>query len=64
MNLSSKEQGRNASPTGQTLYPVLVSLPGTIIAVFPGNPGNMTLPSRDSGVFLYMGWRLLQHRGK
>ena len=60
MSLSFKEQGRDAFPIGQTLFPLLVSLLGTIIAVFPGNPGNMTLPSRDSGVFLYMGWRLLE----
>lgn len=32
---------------------------GTLLALFPNNPGNMTLPSRDSGVFLYVGWRLL-----
>jgi hypothetical protein len=32
---------------------------GTIIALFPANPNNMTLPSRDSGVFLYVGWRFL-----
>lgn len=29
------------------------------MVLFPSNPGNMTLPSRDSGVFLYVGWRLL-----
>jgi hypothetical protein len=40
--------------------PVVVSLVGTITSLFPSNPGNMTLPSRDSGVFLYVGWRLLQ----
>ena len=40
--------------------PTLFSLFGTIIVLFPSNPGNMTLPSRDSGVFLYVGWRLLQ----
>ncbi|HSK88643.1 MAG TPA: glycosyltransferase family 39 protein [Anaerolineales bacterium] len=38
---------------------MLISAVGTIIALFPGNPGNVTLPSRDSGVFLYMGWRFL-----
>jgi len=36
-----------------------MSMLGTIVALFPSHPGNMTLPSRDSGVFLYMGWRLL-----
>src|SRR5215510_2887998 len=42
-----------------TLLPTLVSAFGTLIALFPCNPNNMTLPSRDSGVFLYVGWRLL-----
>ena len=37
-----------------------MSMIGTMIALFPSNPNNMTLPSRDSGVFLYMGWRLLK----
>src|ERR1041385_1090827 len=41
------------------IVPILVSLLGTIIALFPSNPANMTLPSRDSGVFLYVGWRFL-----
>jgi hypothetical protein len=41
------------------LVPVLISIAGTLIALFPSNPSNMTLPSRDSGVFLYVGWRLL-----
>ena len=41
------------------LIPALVSGVGTIIALFPSNPNNMSLPSRDSGVFLYVGWRLL-----
>jgi len=36
-----------------------MSIAGTIIALLPGNPGNMTLPSRDSGVFLYVAWRFL-----
>ncbi len=30
-----------------------------MIALFPSNPTNMTLAFRDSGVFLYVGWRLL-----
>ena len=38
---------------------MLASVSGTIIALFPSNPANMTLPSRDSGVFLYVGWRFL-----
>ncbi len=41
------------------LMPGLLSFLGALIALFPNNPENMTLPSRDSGVFLYMGWRLL-----
>jgi hypothetical protein len=41
------------------IVPALVSMLGTCIALFPSNPGNMTLPSRDSGVFLYVGWRVL-----
>ncbi len=42
-----------------TILPIIVSLLGTMIALFPSNPGNMSLPSRDSGVFLYVGWRML-----
>src|SRR5262245_997230 len=43
----------------EIVLPALTSLIGTLIVLFPSNPTNMTLPSRDSGVFLYMGWRLL-----
>ncbi len=43
----------------KSLVPALISILGTLIALFPGNPDNLTLPSRDSGVFLYVGWRLL-----
>jgi len=39
--------------------PLLFSTLGTVVALYPSNPNNVTLPSRDSGVFLYMGWRLL-----
>jgi len=39
--------------------PVLVSIVGTLTSLFPSNPENLTLPSRDSGVFLYVGWRIL-----
>src|SRR5689334_15080804 len=42
-----------------TILPTLTSLIGTFLALFPANPNNMTLPSRDSGVFLYVGWRFL-----
>lgn len=37
----------------------LVSFLGTAVSLFPLHPSNMTYPSRDSGVFLYVGWRLL-----
>jgi hypothetical protein len=43
----------------ENLLPVFISVVGTFIALFPSNPNNMTLPSRDSGVFLYIGWRFL-----
>lgn len=39
--------------------PAFVSLIGTLISLFPGSPNNATLVSRDSGVFLYVGWRLI-----
>ena len=38
---------------------MFVSLIGSIVALFPSNPTNLTLPSRDSGVFLYVAWRFL-----
>ena len=38
---------------------ILVSFTGALIALYPSNPNNMSLPSRDSGVFLYVGWRWL-----
>ncbi len=43
----------------ERVVPILISIVGTLIALFPNNPVNMTLPSRDSGVFLYVGWRFL-----
>ena len=43
----------------EIVLPILTSILGTFIVLFPSNPVNMTLPSRDSGVFLYVGWRLL-----
>jgi hypothetical protein len=60
MSSSLTAERRDSLPARRTLLPVFVSLLGTIIALFPSHPGNMTLPSRDSGVFLYMGWRFLQ----
>lgn len=41
------------------VIPAVVSLLGTFVALYPANPHNTTLPSRDSGAFLYVGWRLL-----
>jgi 4-amino-4-deoxy-L-arabinose transferase-like glycosyltransferase len=56
--------GGQKKSTSATLYdiviPILVSLVGALIVLFPSNPINMTLPSRDSGVFLYMGWRMTE----
>ena len=56
--------GGHINRTSATLYdivvPILVSLLGALIVLFPSNPINMTLPSRDSGVFLYMGWRMTE----
>src|SRR5215213_9068671 len=48
-----------SSKLREVVLPILLSIVSTIIALFPSNPSNMTLPSRDSGVFLYVGWRLL-----
>jgi hypothetical protein len=31
----------------------------TTLVMLPENPANMAWPSRDSGVFLYAGWRIL-----
>ena len=43
----------------EVVIPIFISILGSLIALFPGNPNNMTLPSRDSGVFLYVAWRFL-----
>ena len=59
MSSSFNSQSSPGSKIREVLLPIGVSVLGTIISLFPNNPGNMTLPSRDSGVFLYMGWRLL-----
>jgi hypothetical protein len=59
MSPSFSLQSGTSSWLQKTMLPIAVSLIGTLIALFPSNPVNMTLPSRDSGVFLYMGWRLL-----
>ena len=59
MNSSFNAEASPGSKVREVLLPTVVSILGTIISLFPSNPWNMTLPSRDSGVFLYMGWRLL-----
>ena len=59
MSLSSNQEVKTNSKLQTRVLPVLVSILGTIIALYPSNPNNMTLPSRDSGVFLYIGWRFL-----
>ena len=43
----------------EVVIPSFISILGSLIALFPSNPNNMTLPSRDSGVFLYVAWRFL-----
>jgi hypothetical protein len=43
----------------EIVIPAFISVVGTLMSLFPSNPFNMTLPSRDSGVFLYMGWRFI-----
>src|SRR5687768_18415163 len=59
MATSFAEKPGLSSKLQERIIPVLVSFFGTLMALFPSNPTNMTLPSRDSGVFLYVGWRLL-----
>ena len=59
MNASLASKTTPRARIGEIVVPVLVSLIGSLVALFPSNPQNMTLPSRDSGVFLYTGWRLL-----
>lgn len=59
MSSSSESRIGIRSTIQETVIPILVSLLGALVALFPSNPTNMTLPSRDSGVFLYIGWRLL-----
>lgn len=54
----STENGRKSGAIENSTA-ILVSFIGALIALLPSNPNNMTLPSRDSGVFLYVGWRWL-----
>ena len=42
-----------------TYFPALLSLAGALVSLYPANPTNAPVPSRDSGVFLYVGWRVL-----
>lgn len=57
---SSLDRGANAHGSVRDAFlPILTAALGTIVALFPSNPANVTLPSRDSGVFLYVGWRFL-----
>ena len=61
MKTTSGGQKKSIPATLYTIaIPILVSLVGALIVLFPSNPINMTLPSRDSGVFLYMGWRMTE----
>lgn len=59
MSSSSNQKIDTRNHLQNIIIPVLVSILGAVIALFPSNPNNMTLPSRDSGVFLYVGWRFL-----
>ena len=59
MNSFSEQRIDKNDKLQSIILPVFASMLGTIVALFPSNPNNMTLPSRDSGVFLYVGWRLL-----
>lgn len=38
---------------------IILTIICSFMVVFPTNPLNMPYPSRDSGVFLYIGWRIL-----
>lgn len=59
MNAAASSEADWRAKTHNIVLPAIASLLGAMIALFPNNPNNMTLPSRDSGVFLYVGWRLL-----
>jgi hypothetical protein len=43
----------------KTIMPMALSLVSATLILFPSNPSVIKIPSRDSGVFLYIGWRLL-----
>ena len=59
MSSPFNSEGSTEWRSRNVVLPMVVSFLGAITSLFPSNPGNMTLPSRDSGVFLYAGWRLL-----
>src|SRR5512147_2183598 len=59
MRSSLNQEADQNTALQKTIISTFTALLGTIIALFPSNPVSMTLPSRDSGVFLYVGWRLL-----
>lgn len=59
MSSSFSSEANRHSKIRDIIVPTLMSIIGTVIALFPNNPGNVTLPSRDSGVFLYVAWRFL-----
>jgi hypothetical protein len=59
MNMFSPGKPTPISGLREALLPALISAIGTTVTLFPNNPNNMTLPSRDSGVFLYVGWRFI-----
>ena len=59
MSFSSGSKADPYSRVKEIILPAFLSAAGTIIALFPSNPSSMALPSRDSGVFLYVAWRFL-----
>ena len=59
MRSSPNQAADQKAALQKIIIPTFAALLGTIVALFPSNPANMTLPSRDSGVFLYVGWRFL-----
>jgi hypothetical protein len=42
------------------LYDKILVAIGVLIVLLPISPLNIVQPARDSGVFLYVGWRMLQ----
>ena len=51
--------GWHFNRASKAFLPALLSLAGALVALYPANPQNTPIPNRDSGVFLYVGWRLL-----